>query len=162
MVGQDDPAGGAPRGMVSPRQQKASVGWAREAYRLPERRACRAMGVSRSTVPYESLRPSREPLRARLRESAAVATSSQAQVGSVFHPRRGPYLGGGAPPAILRRTRSHRPAAPGVTRIRPPILLSRPLLGGCERPSWQEPRSRIQPLPRREANHRPRSEDPGG
>jgi hypothetical protein len=43
-----------------------------EAYRLPE---CRAMGVSRSTVRYESLRPSKEPLRARLRESAAVRVS---------------------------------------------------------------------------------------
>ena len=30
--------------MVSPRQRRAGVRWAREAYRLPERRACRAIG----------------------------------------------------------------------------------------------------------------------
>ncbi len=33
------------------------------------------MGISRSTVRYESVRPSREPLRARLRELAAVRVS---------------------------------------------------------------------------------------
>ena len=61
--------------MVSPRQRRAGVRWAREAYRLPERRACRAIGVSRSTVGYESVRPPREPLRARLRELAATRVS---------------------------------------------------------------------------------------
>ena len=60
---------------MSPRQRRAGVRWAREAYRLPERRACRAMGVSRSTVRYESVRPLREPLRARLKELAAVRVS---------------------------------------------------------------------------------------
>ena len=48
IVGQDDPAGGAQKKMVSPTQRRSGVVWAREAYRLPERRACRAMGSSRS------------------------------------------------------------------------------------------------------------------
>jgi len=61
--------------MVSPTQRRSGVVWAREAYRLPERRACRAMGISRSTVRYKSVRPPREPLRARLRELAAVRVS---------------------------------------------------------------------------------------
>ncbi len=48
---------------------RQGVVWAREAYRLPERRACRAMGIPRSgTVRYKSVKPPREPLRARLRE----------------------------------------------------------------------------------------------
>ena len=61
--------------MVSPTQRRAGVQWAREAYQLPERRACRVMGFSRSTVRYESVRPSREPMRARLKELAAVRVS---------------------------------------------------------------------------------------
>ena len=62
--------------MVSPTQRRAGVRWAQEAYQLPERRACRVMmGFSRSTVRYESVRPSREPLRARLKELAAVRVS---------------------------------------------------------------------------------------
>ena len=61
--------------MVSPTQRRAGVQWAREAYQLPERRACRVMGFSRSTVRYQSVRPSREPLRARLKELAAVRVS---------------------------------------------------------------------------------------
>jgi putative transposase len=61
--------------MVSPAQRRAGVQWAREAYRLPERRACRALGVSLSSVRYRSVKPSREPLRARLRELAGVRVS---------------------------------------------------------------------------------------
>ena len=65
--------------MVSPTQRRAGVRWApalgsatiQEAYQLPERRACRVMGFSRSTERYQSVRPSREPLRARLKELAA-------------------------------------------------------------------------------------------
>ena len=61
--------------MVSPTRRRAGVRWAREAYQLPERRACRVMGFSRSTERYQSVRPSREPLRARLKELAAVRVS---------------------------------------------------------------------------------------
>jgi putative transposase len=52
------------------------VAWAREAYRIPERRACRVIGVSRSTVRYRSVRPPYNPLRNRLRELAAVRVSA--------------------------------------------------------------------------------------
>src|SRR5204863_5006155 len=46
--------------------------WAREAYQLSERRACRSVAVCRALVRYRSRRPSQAPLRARLRELAAV------------------------------------------------------------------------------------------
>ena len=61
--------------MVSPAQRRAAVVWARRAYQLPERRACRALGAARSTVRYQSVQAPREPLRARLRELAAVRVS---------------------------------------------------------------------------------------
>jgi putative transposase len=48
------------------------VHWAREAYQLSERRACRSVGVYRALVRYRSRRPSQAPLRGRLRELAAV------------------------------------------------------------------------------------------
>jgi putative transposase len=60
--------------VVSPAQRRA-VAWARRAYRLPERRACRALGAARSTVRCQSVKAPREPLRARLRELAAVRVS---------------------------------------------------------------------------------------
>ena len=58
VVGQDDPAGGTQKKMVGPKQRRAGVAWAREASRIPERWACRVMAVPRSTVRYESVRPS--------------------------------------------------------------------------------------------------------
>ena len=76
LPGQDDLAGSASKKMVSPAQRRAGVQWAREAYRLPERRACRALDVSRSTVRYRSARPPREPLRARLRKARNTLNKS--------------------------------------------------------------------------------------
>jgi len=58
--------------MVRPAQRRVLVGWAREAYRLSERRACRAVGVCRSFIGYRSVRPPQESLRKRLRELASV------------------------------------------------------------------------------------------
>lgn len=58
--------------MVRPVARRALVHWAREAYQLSERRACRSVGVYRALVRYRSRRPSQAPLRARLRELAAV------------------------------------------------------------------------------------------
>jgi len=58
--------------MVRPATRRALVAWAREAYRLPERRACRAVGVQRSMIRYRRRRPHQERLRARLRELASV------------------------------------------------------------------------------------------
>ena len=58
--------------MVRPAARRALVHWAREAYQLSERRACRSVGVYRALVRYRSRRPSQAPLRGRLRELAAV------------------------------------------------------------------------------------------
>lgn len=60
--------------MVRPAERRRVVGWARDAFRLSERRACTAVGVARSTVRYRSKKPLQEPLRRRLRELAAVRT----------------------------------------------------------------------------------------
>lgn len=50
--------------------------WARAAYALSERRACRALGVARSTARYCSVRPSQAALRVRIRELAGVRVRS--------------------------------------------------------------------------------------
>jgi len=55
--------------------RRQAVGWAQRAYRLSQRREIRALGVPRSSVRYRSLRPRREPLRARIREIAATRVS---------------------------------------------------------------------------------------
>lgn len=51
------------------------VAWAREAYRLSERRACQDVGANRASVRYRSVRQSHNALRRRLRELAAVRVS---------------------------------------------------------------------------------------
>jgi len=56
--------------MVSPAQRRELVGWAKDCFQLTERRACRAVAVHRAMIRYESVRPSQEPLRARLHELA--------------------------------------------------------------------------------------------
>lgn len=56
--------------MVGPAQRRAVVGWAQEAYRVTERRACVAVVVARSVVRYRSVRRDDAPLRRRLRELA--------------------------------------------------------------------------------------------
>lgn len=61
--------------MVSAAQGRTVVTWAQEAYRVSQRRACRALPAPRSSVRYRSLKPPREPLRRRLRELAAVRLS---------------------------------------------------------------------------------------
>jgi len=58
--------------MVRPAARRALVHWAREAYQLSERRACRSVGVYRALVRYRTRRPSQAPLRGRLLELAAV------------------------------------------------------------------------------------------
>ena len=55
--------------------RRDAVRWARTAYRVSERRACRVLGVARSTVRYRSVRRSDEILRRRLRELAGVRVS---------------------------------------------------------------------------------------
>jgi putative transposase len=58
--------------MVRPAERRTVVDWARQAYRLSERRACRAVGVDRSSVRYRSVRPDQAPLRRGLKELASV------------------------------------------------------------------------------------------
>lgn len=62
--------------MVRPALRRALAEWAKEAYRLTERRACRAVGAPRATVRYRSVRPSQEPLLRRIREIAAVCVGA--------------------------------------------------------------------------------------
>jgi len=53
--------------MVRPAARGACVQWAREAYQVSERRACRAVGVERAGIRYWSRRPSKLPLRPQVR-----------------------------------------------------------------------------------------------
>jgi len=57
---------------VSPALRRELVAWTRQAYQLAERRAYRVMPVARSMVRYVSQKPDQGPLRARIRELAAV------------------------------------------------------------------------------------------
>jgi putative transposase len=75
--------------MVRPAQRCAAVSWAREAYRLSERRACRAVGAPRSTVRYRSVRPHQEVLRHRLKELARVRVRAGYRQLHVFLRREG-------------------------------------------------------------------------
>lgn len=56
--------------MVSPSQRPAVVGWAQDAYRVSERRACRALVVHRAMIRYRSVKPDDAPVRQRLHELA--------------------------------------------------------------------------------------------
>lgn len=75
--------------MVRPAQRRAAVVWAQDAYRLSERRACRAMGASRSMVRYRSVRPHQEALRKRLKELARVRVRAGYKQLHVFLRREG-------------------------------------------------------------------------
>jgi putative transposase len=56
--------------MVSPAQRRAVVDWGRQADRVSERRACRALRVHRAMVRYRSVKPDDAPVRRRLHELA--------------------------------------------------------------------------------------------
>ena len=56
---------------MRPAQRRAAVGWARERYGVSERRACRIVGIGRSTLRYRGCRGEDERLRRRLCELAA-------------------------------------------------------------------------------------------
>lgn len=86
---QDDPARVVAEKMVRPAQRRAAMAWAREAYALSERRACRAVGVDRSFVRYRSVRPHQETLRKRLRELARVRVRAGYKQLHVFLRREG-------------------------------------------------------------------------
>lgn len=61
--------------MVRPAQRRVAVAWAMQAYQLSQLRACRVFGVARSSIRYQSVRPTQAALRARLRELASVRVS---------------------------------------------------------------------------------------
>lgn len=61
--------------MVSPVQRRAVAAWAAQAYRVSERRACRALRISRSSARYRSVKPDDAPVRRRLRELAVMRPS---------------------------------------------------------------------------------------
>lgn len=61
--------------MVSPAQRREVVAWAQRSYQVSERRAVGALGVSRSSVRYQSQKAPREPLRCRIREIAGARVS---------------------------------------------------------------------------------------
>jgi putative transposase len=52
------------------------VAWARESYKISERRACRLYRVARSTVRYRSVWPNQEVLQRPIRELAGVRVRS--------------------------------------------------------------------------------------
>jgi putative transposase len=65
--------------MVSPVQRRAVVAWAQQTYRVSERRAC--LPVSRSVVPYESVKPTEAPVRHRLHAKFARHHSARTNLG---------------------------------------------------------------------------------
>jgi putative transposase len=58
--------------VVAPARWRELVAWSRAAYRLSERRACRALEVARSSVQYIGRRPPQTALRRRMREITEV------------------------------------------------------------------------------------------
>ena len=58
--------------MVTPAEKREAVAHLRTSFAVSERRACAALGVDRTSVRYRSSRPDDAPVRARLRELAAI------------------------------------------------------------------------------------------
>jgi putative transposase len=58
--------------MVTPAARREAVAHLRVAYEVSERRACSTLGADRTSVRYRSIRPDDAPVRARLRELAAI------------------------------------------------------------------------------------------
>jgi putative transposase len=56
---------------VTPAQRRAAATWLRDRYAFSERRACRLVGIGRTTARYRPVRPDDAEVRARLRELAA-------------------------------------------------------------------------------------------
>jgi putative transposase len=60
--------------MMTPVARREAVAHLRQRYEVSQRRACRALGVDRTSIRYLSRRADDGPIRARLRELAAHAT----------------------------------------------------------------------------------------
>jgi putative transposase len=58
--------------MVTPTARREAVAQLRVAFEVSERRACSTLGADRTSVRYRSRRPDDAPIRARLRELAAI------------------------------------------------------------------------------------------
>lgn len=58
--------------MVTPAARREAVAHLSQHYEVSQRRACHSIGADRSTVRYRSRRPDDAPIRARLRELAAI------------------------------------------------------------------------------------------
>jgi putative transposase len=71
-IAEADSSGDRVKKAVKPRHRRRLARWAQEAYRIPERRAARILGMSWSTMRYRSRRPLQEALRGRLRDLAAT------------------------------------------------------------------------------------------
>jgi putative transposase len=71
-AGQIDAAGRAAKKVVTPSRRQSVVDQLRTAYRVSERRACRATGFHRSTQRYRTKRDPQVELRMRLKELAAA------------------------------------------------------------------------------------------
>lgn len=56
---------------MTPAQRRAAVAWLRERYAFSERRACRLVGISRTSARYRTARGDEAAVRARLRALAA-------------------------------------------------------------------------------------------
>ncbi len=74
-LGLDNPAGRAPKESLTPGQRRRLVGYARDAYRVTERRACCVLCASLAAIRYVSVKPGLEDLRIRITEIAAVRLS---------------------------------------------------------------------------------------
>ena len=57
--------------MVTPAARREAVAYLAEAFDMSERRACRGVGVDRTSVRYQGSRPDDTVLRGRLKELAA-------------------------------------------------------------------------------------------
>jgi putative transposase len=58
--------------MVTPAARREAAAHLGQQYEVSQRRACQVIGADRSTVRYRSRRPDDGPIRARLRELAAI------------------------------------------------------------------------------------------
>lgn len=114
--------------MVRPAQRRALAVWAKEAYALSEVRACRAVGVQRSSVRYQSRRPQQEVLRRRIRELASVRVRAGYRQVHLLLRREGWLVNKKRVYRLYtdenltlrqRRPRRHRTATPRLTRPRP-------------------------------------------
>ena len=58
--------------MVTPAARREAAAHLSQQYEVSQRRACQVIGADRSTIRYRGRRPDDAPIRARLRELAAI------------------------------------------------------------------------------------------